>query len=214
MSTEALPLTDRPVLLRKARWLEVFTIAYNSLEGAISIVAGLFAGSIVLVGFGVDSVIEVISGATLLWRTGAKVDEELGERAEQIALKIVGVSFFLLAAYVTFDSVKSLWLREAPDESVIGIVIASLSLIIMPLLARAKRKVAASIRSGALAADAAQTELCTWLSAIVLGGLGCNALLGWWWADPVAALVMVPIIFREGHTAWRGETCCGDTCHS
>lgn len=208
------PLPDRAALLRRARLLEWFTIVYNSLEGLVSVAAGLLAGSIALVGFGIDSVIEVISGITLLWRTGAKVDAEQGERAEAIALKIVGVSFILLAAYVAFDSAKSLWLREAPDESLLGIVIAALSLVIMPLLARGKRQVAARIRSRALSADARQTDLCMYLSAILLAGLGLNALFGWWWADPVAALVMVPIIGKEGIEALRGEQCgCSDSCH-
>jgi divalent metal cation (Fe/Co/Zn/Cd) transporter len=210
MTTDS-ALLDRDSLLRRARMLEWFTILYNSLEGLISIAAGFLAGSIALVGFGIDSVIEVISGIALLWRTGARVDRERGERAEAIALKIVGVSFVLLALYVAFDSIKSLWLRETPEESVVGIVIAALSVVIMPLLARGKRQVAAKIKSRALAADAKQTDLCMYLSAILLVGLGLNALFGWWWADPIAALVMVPIIGKEGIEALRGEEC---ECHS
>jgi divalent metal cation (Fe/Co/Zn/Cd) transporter len=119
----------------------------------------------------------------------------------------------VLAVYVTFDSVKSLINREAPEESLVGIVLAAVSLMVMPLLVRAKRKVARAIKSSALMADSKQTELCTYLSAILLGGLLLNAFLGWWWADPVAALVMVPIIVKEGIEALRGETCCEDTCH-
>ena len=204
---------DRPALIRRGKRLEYATIGYNSLEGVLAVGAGLMAGSIALVGFGVDSVIEVISGATLLWRLHADVDVERRERVEQRALRIVGVSFLLLAAYVTFDAGKSLIRREPPDESMFGIVIAALSLVIMPLLARAKRRVAAAIRSKALDADATQTVLCTYLSAILLGGLLLNALAGWWWADPVAALVMVPIIVREGWEGSRGERCEDDCSH-
>lgn len=204
---------DRPALIRRGKQLEYATIGYNSLEGIIAIAAGLIAGSVALVGFGFDSVIEVISGATLLWRLYADVDEERRELVEQRALRIVGWSFLLLAAYVTFDAGKALIRREPPDESMIGIGIAALSLVIMPLLVRAKRRVAAAIGSKALDADATQTALCTWLSAILLGGLLLNALVGWWWADPVAALVMVPIIVKEGLEGIRGERCEDDCGH-
>ena len=201
-------------LIKRGRRLEYMTIGYNSLEGLIAIAAGLIAGSIALVGFGFDSVIEVTSGAVLLWRLHADVDEARRERVEAISLRIVGACFLLLAAYVGYDSVKSLLRREAPEESLPGIILATASLIVMPLLVRAKRKVARAIKSGAMAADAKQTELCTYLSAILLGGLLLNALAGWWWADPVAALVMVPIIGKEGVEALRGETCCEDeACH-
>jgi divalent metal cation (Fe/Co/Zn/Cd) transporter len=135
------------------------------------------------------------------------------ERVEAISLKIVGACFVLLAIYVSYDSVKSLIRREAPQESIVGIVLAAVSLIVMPLLVRAKRNVARGIKSAALMADSKQTELCTYLSAILLGGLLLNALLGWWWADPVAALVMVPIIVKEGIEGLRGETCCDDECN-
>ena len=204
---------DRPALIRRGRYLEYFTIGYNSLEGLIAVGAGLVAGSIALVGFGFDSLIEVTSGTVLLWRLHADVDESRRERVEAISLRIVGVCFVVLAVYVTYDSVKSLLKREAPEESLVGIVLAVVSLVIMPLLVRAKRKVARAINSGALMADSKQTELCTYLSAILLGGLLLNALLGWWWADPVAALIMVPIIVKEGIEGLRGETCCDDSCH-
>jgi divalent metal cation (Fe/Co/Zn/Cd) transporter len=204
---------SRDDLLRRGRLLEYFTIGYNSLEGVIAVARGLLAGSIALVGFGFDSAIEVISGAALLWRLRHR-DEAATEKAEKIALRIVGVSFLLLAAYVTFDAAKALWLREAPEESLPGIALAAISLIVMPLLVRAKRRVARAINSNALMADSMQTALCTWLSAILLGGLALNAAFGWWWADPVAALVMVPIIANEGIEAVRGETCgCSDACH-
>ncbi|MBA2527059.1 MAG: cation transporter [Pyrinomonadaceae bacterium] len=203
--------SNRPALIKKGRYLEYFTIGYNSFEGLIAVAAGLMAGSIALVGFGFDSLIEVTSGAALLWRLHADVDEERRERVEAISLRIVGVCFVVLAIYVSYDSIKSLLIRrEAPEESLVGIVLAAVSLIIMPLLVRAKRRVARGINSGALMADSKQTELCTYLSGILLIGLLLNALLGWWWADPVAALIMVPIIVREGIEALRGETCCDE----
>ena len=204
---------NRSQLVRRGRYLEYFTIGYNSLEGLIAVSAGLLAGSIALVGFGSDSLIEVTSGAVLLWRLHADVDEARRERVEAISLRLVGICFIVLALYVIHDSVESLLKRQTPDESLIGIVLASVSLIVMPLLVRAKRKVARSINSGALMADSKQTELCTYLSAILLMGLLLNALFGWWWADPVAALIMVPIIAKEGIEALRGETCCDDACH-
>lgn len=202
---------DRARLIQRGKLLEYATVGYNSLEGGIAIGAGLSAGSIALVGFGFDSVIEVISAATLLWRLYADVNEEQRERIERRALRIVGGSFLLLAAYVTFDAGKSLLRREAPDESIIGIILAAASLVVMPLLVRAKRRVAAAIGSKALDADATQTALCTWLSAILLGGLLLNATAGWWWADPIAALIMVPIIVREGVEGLRGERCEDDS---
>jgi divalent metal cation (Fe/Co/Zn/Cd) transporter len=204
---------NRAQLVSRGRRLEYFTIAYNSLEGLIALIAGLMAGSIALVGFGFDSLIEVTSGAALLWRLHSDADESQRERMEAITLRIVGVCFLLLAAYVSYDSIKSLIWREDARESIPGIVLAIASLIVMPLLVRAKRKVARSIKSAALMADSKQTELCTYLSAILLGGLLLNALLGWWWADPVAALIMVPIIVKEGIEGLRGETCCDDERH-
>lgn len=204
--------STRTELIRRGRNLEYFTIAYNSLEGLIAVGAGLIAGSIALVGFGFDSLIEVTSGAVLLWRLHADIDEERRERVEAISLRIVGACFVVLAIYVSYDSIKSLIRREAPEDSLVGIVLAAVSLVVMPLLVRAKRKVARAINSGALMADSKQTELCTYLSAILLGGLLLNALLGWWWADPVAALVMVPIIVKEGIEGLRGETCCDHDC--
>ena len=201
---------DRASLVRRGRRLEYFTIAYNSLEGLIAVAAGLLSGSIALVGFGFDSLIEVTSGAALVWRLHSDADESRRQHVEAITLRIVGACFLLLAAYVSYDSIKSLIWREAPHESIPGIVLASASLIVMPLLVRAKRKVARRIKSQALMADSKQTELCTYLSAILLAGLLLNALFGWWWADPIAALVMVPIIVKEGIEGLRGETCCDE----
>jgi divalent metal cation (Fe/Co/Zn/Cd) transporter len=212
MNAQTVQIGDRASLVRRGRRLEYFTIGYNSLEGLIAVAAGLIAGSIALVGFGFDSLIEVTSGAVLLWRLHADVDEDQRERIEAISVRIVGICFVVLAIYVTYDSVKSLIRREAPEESLVGIILAATSLIVMPLLVRAKRKVARGINSGALMADSKQTELCTYLSAILLGGLLLNALLGWWWADPVAALIMVPIIVKEGIEGLRGESCCDDAC--
>lgn len=190
--------------------LEYATVGYNVLEGVIAVGSGIAAASIALIGFGIDSGIEVLSGLILLWRLNARRDEEEGDRAEARALKLVGWSFVLLAAYVAWDAVTSLVRREAPGESVVGIVLAAVSVVVMPLLVRAKRRVAAQLSSRALAADSKQTELCTYLSAILLGGLVLNAAAGWWWADPAAALVMVPIIAKEGVEALRGEHC--DDC--
>lgn len=188
--------------LRRGRRLEYLTIGWNSLEAFIAVGAGLVAGSIALVGFGFDSVIEVSSGAILLWRLSGN------DNREKIALRLVGVSFLALAGYVAFDAAKAFWFRELPEESYIGIALAALSLIVMPILARAKRHVAANLNSRALEADSRQTDICAYLSAILLAGLGLNAVFGWWWADPCAALLMIPIITKEGLEALRGETCC------
>ncbi len=199
-------------LIRRGRKLEHFTLGYNFLEGLLSVGAGLFAGSVALVGFGVDSFIESLSGGILLWRLHAG---DKGEAREQIALRLVGVSFLILAVYVVFDAIKSLLKHESPEASYLGIGVTVLSLFVMPVLARAKRQVGVQLNSRALQADSRQTDICVYLSYIVLIGLGLNALLGWWWADPVAGLVMVPIITKEGLQALRGEMCgCSDeTCH-
>ena len=202
----------RDALVRRSVRLNLATLAYNSLEGVIAILAGLAAGSIALVGFGLDSMIELAASLTALWRLGADVDLERRERAERVALRVIGVLFLALAAYVGIDAVQTLLRRDAPSESVVGIVLAALSLVVMPLLARAKRRVAMQIGSGALAAEAQQTSLCAYLSAILLGGLVLNATLGWWWADPVAALAMVPIIAREGVEGVLGRSDCSDSC--
>jgi divalent metal cation (Fe/Co/Zn/Cd) transporter len=204
------PLQTTPSLssdLRVGRRLEYFTLAWNLGEAAVAIASGIVASSIALLGFGFDSVIECLSGATLLWRLHGRH----GEAREKRAIRLVGGSFLLLAAYVAFDTGKALLAREAPRESKIGIGVAVASLIVMPLLARAKRRVAARLHSRALRSDSRQTDLCAYLSAILLGGLILNALLGWWWADPVAALLMVPIIAREGLVGLRGDTC--EDCH-
>ena len=198
----------RPAIALRGRRLEYFTIAWNSLEGIVAITAGLIAGSISLVGFGVDSFIEVTSGAALLWRMSVDADEDRRERIERTTLRIVGTCFLALAAYVGYEALRNLIERKAPEHSLPGIILACVSLIVMPLLSRAKRRVAAHLKSAAMNADAKQTEFCTYLSAILLGGLLLNAISNLWWADPVAALVMVPIIAKEGIDGLRGDTCC------
>ena len=214
MSVEASSQEDaRNASVRRGRVLEYLTIGWNLLEGAVAVGSGLIASRLALVGFGIDSFIESLSGAALLWRLHLD-DLDRREGAEATALRFVGISFLVLAAYVGFDAVKSLIYRAPPQESRVGIALAALSLFVMPWLARAKRKVAAKINSRALEADSRQSELCARLSAILLGGLLLNAVFGWWWADPVAALVMTPIIGKEGVEALRGKTCCDDdACH-
>ena len=202
---------ERQHAVRQGQWLEYFTIAYNSLEGLVSIVAGIVAGSVSLVGFGLDSLIEMTSGAALLWRLHDDRDPARRERAERVTLRVVGWSFLALACYIAYESGSKLIQREAPERSLPGIIIAALSVIVMPLLARAKRRVAGVIGSAAMHADSRQTDFCTYLSAILLAGLLLNAAVGWWWADPLAGLVMVPIIAKEGADGLRGRTCC-DTC--
>lgn len=198
----------RALAARDGRRLEYLTLGWNIVEAGVAIGAGIAAGSASLLGFGIDSVIESASGAVLLWRLQ---QHEADEHREKLAHKLVGASFLLLAGYVAYDAGESLWNRETPEASVLGIAIAALSLIVMPLLARAKRAVARRLQSNALAADSRQTSLCAWLSAILLAGLGLNFALGWWWADSVAALVMVPIIAREGVDALQGKVC-ADCC--
>jgi divalent metal cation (Fe/Co/Zn/Cd) transporter len=208
------PDLDRVRHIKRGRRLEYFTIIYNSLEGLISIAAGLIAGSASLVGFGIDSVIEIISGAALIWRLSRDLNPERRESAERTTLFIVGFCFLALAIYILYDSATILIRHEAPERSVPGIAVAAVSVVVMPLLARSKRKIAAKISSAAMQADSRQTDFCTYLSAILLCGLLLNALFGWWWADPIAALMMAPIIANEGIGALRGKACsdeCG--CH-
>ena len=199
---------DRQAVARRGKQLEYFTIAWNSLEGLVALVAGALAGSISLVGFGIDSFIEVTSGGVLLWRMSVDADVRKRERREKLSLKIVGVCFLALAAYVGYESISDLAGRKAPEHSIPGIILACVSLVVMPLLSRAKKKVGNDLGSAAMHADAKQTDFCVYLSAILLLGLVLNAALGWWWADPVSALIMVPLIAKEGVEAMNGETCC------
>jgi divalent metal cation (Fe/Co/Zn/Cd) transporter len=200
--------TDRQVAAQRGRRLEYFTIAWNSLEGLVAVVAGTLAGSISLVGFGIDSYIEVASGSALLWRMSVDADARHRERVEIAALRIVGGCFLLLASYIAYEAVRGIASRQAAEHSLPGILLACASLVVMPLLSRAKRRVGAVLHSAAMNADATQTDFCAYLSAILLGGLLLNSLWGLWWADPLAALVMVPIIAKEGVDGLRGDTCC------
>jgi divalent metal cation (Fe/Co/Zn/Cd) transporter len=203
---------DRPSVVRRGRRLEYFTISWNTVEGLVAVGAGLFAGSISLVGFGIDSFIEVASGSVLLWRMSVDANVRARERNEKRALRIVGLCFLLLAVYIAFESGSDLWDKRAPEHSIPGVMLACVSLVVMPLLSRSKRKVAHALNSTAMHADAKQTEFCTYLSAILLVGLILNAVFGLWWADPIAALIMVPIIVKEGIEGMQGKTC--DDCGS
>jgi divalent metal cation (Fe/Co/Zn/Cd) transporter len=208
MTSEA---TIRGQQLQRGMLLEYLTIGWNVIEGVVAVASGASTGSIALIGFGIDSFIETSSGGILLWRLRAERSGHDAERVERKALQLVGISFLLLAGYVAFDSVKTLVQRERPEHSVVGMAIALLSLVIMPLLARQKRQAAKNLASAAMKADSRQTSLCAYLSAILLGGLALNAAFGWWWADPIAALGMVPIILNEGWGALKGESC--SDCH-
>jgi cation diffusion facilitator family transporter len=201
---------DRPGLWRWAWWLTALTIGWNSLEAVVAVGSGLLAGSIALIGFGLDSVVEVSSALVIAWRLSRQgPDQAANERVERRAVRLIALSFFAIATYVTYDAVaKLVGLGEPPDHSPVGLVLTALSLVVMPALAWAKRRVAARMGSVALRADAAETQLCTYLSGMVLLGLAANALVGWWWMDPLAALVVAGLAFREGREAWAS----GDLC--
>ncbi len=199
---------NRQDIVLRGKRVEYFTIVWNSLEGLVALIAGAIAGSISLVGFGIDSFIEVTSGAALLWRMSVDADAESRDRNEKFSLRIVGVCFVALAAYVLYESISDLVARKAPQHSLPGIILACVSLVVMPILSRAKKRVGTELGSRAMRADARQTDFCVYLSAILLAGLVLNAALGWWWADPASALVMTPIIAKEGFEALKGETCC------
>jgi divalent metal cation (Fe/Co/Zn/Cd) transporter len=207
-------MNSRQAIVARGLRLEYLGMGWNSLEALIAIAAGWSAGSIALFGFGLDSVVEVFSGAILLWRLQNDDQVAARERRERLALRFVGISFLLLAVYVAVDSSRMLLHREAAARSVAGIALAAAALAVMPLLARAKRRVADALDSGAMRADSRQTDFCFWLSAVLLGGLLLNAAFGWWWADPVAGLVMVPFIVREGTRAIQGKSCCEDACEA
>lgn len=201
-STDAL-VSSRSSLLRRGVVLEGLTVGYNALEGVVAIAAGLAAGSVALTGFGIDSVIEVASGGLLWWRLRAELRSSVvGPTAEARSARWAGILLLALALYIVVESARRLITRDRPEESLVGIVLMVLSLIVMPLLARAKLRMAQALDSRALRADAQETIVCAWLSLTTLIGLGLNAALGWWWADPVAALAMVPLIVREGLEAW------------
>jgi divalent metal cation (Fe/Co/Zn/Cd) transporter len=205
------PVGARASLLRRGLRLEYLTVGWNLLEGVVAVAAALAAGSVALLGFGIDSFVESASGSVLIWRLLAErraVDHEPIERLEQRAERLVGVSLFLLAAYITVDAGLALWNQERPEASPAGIAITTLSIGMMWWLARAKRRTGVALGSRSLEADAAQTTACWWLSLVVLGGIGVNAVAGWWWADPVAALGVAVVLVGEGREAWRGDPCC------
>jgi divalent metal cation (Fe/Co/Zn/Cd) transporter len=199
---------DREVYVSRGRRLEYFTIVYNSLEGLISIVAGLLAGSVSLVGFGLDSLIEVTSGAALVWRLHHDPNVARREQADRLALRTVGACFLALAVYLVYKSGAMLLQHVPPERSIAGIAVASASVVVMPLLARAKRRVAAQIGSQAMHADSKQADFCSYLSAILLLGLLMNALFGWWWMDPIAGLTMAPVIAKEAVDGLRAKGSC------
>lgn len=207
---DATATVARTALLHRGLRLEYLTVGWNVIEGVVAVAAALAAGSVALLGFGIDSFVESASGTILVWRLRAEVrggrDETTIESIERRAERLVGGSFFLLAAYITFDAVTTLAAHEQPEVSPVGIAITALSIAVMLWLAGTKRRVAAALGSRALAADAEQTQACWYLSVVVLIGIGLNALFGWWWADPVAALGVVVLLVREGLEAWRGES--------
>ena len=198
---------SRAALVQRGLALNWLTIAYNVVEAVVALGAGIVSGSVALVGFGLDSVIEVTASGAAQWRLRADLDVARRERVERTTLRIIGWSFLALAAYVTLDSANALVRREPPERSIVGLALLALSAVVMPVLARAKRRVARAMTSRALEADAMQTSLCAYLSVIALAGVALNAALGWWWADPVAALAMVPIIAREGVEGVRARGC-------
>jgi len=184
--------------------IEFLSIGWTGLESIVGIIAGVLAGSVALISFGIDSVIEVASSLVLVWRLS---DASAAENREQFAHRLVGVCFLALALYVSFEALKDLLTRSSPRVTYLGIIYAAACVIVMPLLARAKRRAATNLQSYALHADSHQSDICAYLAVILLGGLGLNALFGWWWADPLAALCMVPIILREGIGSLRCEPC-------
>lgn len=198
----------RSAIADRGKRLEYFTIGWNSLEGLVAVISGAISGSVALVGFGIDSFIEVTSGGTLLWMMSVDADERSRDKNERLSLRIVGGCFIALAVYVAYEAVSDLVGRKAPEHSIPGIVLACTSLVVMPILSRAKKRVGRQLGSAAMSADAKQTDFCVYLSAILLAGLLLNAVLGWWWADPVAGLIMTPIIAKEGMKGIKTEACC------
>ncbi len=205
-TTGTAPLDEerRAQLGRRAQLLAGVSVSYNVLEAVIAISAGLVAGSVALVGFGLDSVVEVSSGLIILW----EFRHRMPETRERQALRLMAFSFFALAAYVTFESLRALIGDTEPDSSTVGIALAATSLVIMPFLSWAQRRTGKALGSNAVVADSTQTLLCTYLSAVLLVGLVLNATLGWSWADPIAGLVIAGVAVKEGREAWRGEGCC------
>ena len=203
---------QRPEQLRRALRLEYLTVCWNIVEGAIAITAAVVAGSVALLGFGIDSVVESSSGGVMLWRLRAeragRLSHEHLEAIEHRARRLVAVSLFLLAAWIAFDAAQTLWQREHPDFSAVGVALTSVSLVVMLWLARAKRRVGRELGSRAMEADAFQTTACWWLSLAALVGMVLNGALDWWWADPVAGFVIAALVVKEGREAWKGESDC------
>lgn len=194
----------RSILSQRIRFLVIFTITYNLIEAVVALFAGSVANSSALIGFGLDSIIEVSSALVVAWQFAGPKPEE----REKIALRIISVSFFGLATFVTYDAVFALITREAPEHSTLGIVIAALSLLIMPAVSLIQRRTGQELGSHSAVADSKQTLLCTYISGVLLLGLVANSVLGWWWADPIAALVIAGLAVREGIYAWNGDACC------
>jgi divalent metal cation (Fe/Co/Zn/Cd) transporter len=194
----------RAVLARRVRLLVAATIAYNVVEAAVAITAGTMASSTALIGFGLDSVIEVSSAAAVAWQFAGPDPEA----REKVALRVIAVSFFALAGYVTVESVRALLGGAEAEHSGVGLVLAAVSLVVMPVLSYAQRRAGRELGSRSAVADSKQTLLCTYLSAVLLVGLGLNSVFGWSWADPVAALVIAAVAVKEGREAWRGDACC------
>ncbi|MFD8006994.1 cation transporter [Streptomyces mirabilis] len=207
------PPARRDALAKRIRLLVAATITYNVIEAVVAITAGTLASSTALIGFGLDSVIEVSSAAAVAWQFSAR-DHAVRQAREQRTLRIIAVSFFALAAYISVDVVRALTGTGEAERSIPGIVIAALSLAIMPFLSAAQRKAGRELGSASAVADSKQTLLCTYLSAVLLVGLVLNAILGWSWADPIAALVIAAIALKEGRDAWQGKGCCAPTAHA
>ncbi|HEX4815691.1 MAG TPA: cation transporter [Nonomuraea sp.] len=199
------PAPDRRTLLRRrVRLLVAATITYNVIEAAVAITAGTIASSAALIGFGLDSVVEVASAAAVAWQFCA-TDHE---KRERVALRVIAISFFALAAYVAFDAVRALLGVGEAEHSAAGLILAALSLVVMPFLSHAQRRAGRELGSASAVADSKQTLLCTCLSAVLLVGLALNSLFGWSWADPIAALVIAAVAVKEGRGTWRGDACC------
>ena len=198
---------ERAVIARRGRQLEYFTVAWNAVEAIVGFIAGWHASSVALFGFGLDSMIEVTSGFAALWRMASDSDPEARQQSEHYAQRVIGICFAGLAVFILYESVRDLIYRQVPEHSAAGIVLACAAMIVMPLLSRAKKNVGRQLSSGAMKADAKQSEFCGYLSAILLVGLVLNAQWGLWWADPAAALVMVPIIGNEGIRLIRKQNC-------
>ena len=212
-SVDPEPGRGRPgsALQRRALLLATLTITWNVIEAVVAITAGFAAGSIALVGFGFDSTIEVGSASVVVWQFRGELRGGYDEHRERIALRLIAITFFVLATYVVIEATRDLFfIDDEAGESTIGIALAALSLVVMPALAIAKRRTATELGSATLRADAAETMLCAWLSAVLLGGLVLNATVGWWWADPVAAVGIAALAAKEGIEAWRGESCDDD----